>query len=105
VGLVFCIAGASDGLFSLLSNALRILFHQGSYKDKFRKVVAWFSLRQDMSETHLKKWGHRSIKKNGQGKFKNTRALMVERNYGSNYMFLFLFRGGPNKLTLFINYI
>jgi len=40
---------------------LRILFHQGSYKDKRRKVVSWFSLRQDVSETLLKKWGHRYI--------------------------------------------
>jgi len=48
---------------------IRILFHQGSHKDKFRKVVSWFSLRQDASETLLKKWGHRSIKKNGQEKF------------------------------------
>jgi len=28
----------------------RVLFHHGSYKDKFRKVVSWFSLRQDVSE-------------------------------------------------------
>jgi len=43
------------------SNFFRILFHQGSCKDKFKKVVSWFSLRQDASETLLKKWGHRSI--------------------------------------------
>jgi len=30
-------------------------------KDKFRKVVSSFSLRQDASETLLKKWGHPSI--------------------------------------------
>jgi len=40
---------------------LRILFHQGSCKDKFRKVVSWFSLRQDASEMLLKQWGHRSF--------------------------------------------
>ena len=41
--------------------ALWILFHQGSYKDKSRKVVSWFFLRQNVSETLLKKWGHRYI--------------------------------------------
>ena len=30
---------------------------------------------------------------------------MVERNYGLNYKGFFLFRGGLNKLILFINYI
>jgi len=30
---------------------------------------------------------------------------MVERNYGSNYKGFFLFRGGPNKLILLINYM
>jgi len=40
---------------------LRIFFHRGSHKDKFRKMVSWFSLRQDVSETLLKKLGHRSI--------------------------------------------
>jgi len=44
---------------------LRILFHQGSCKDKFRKVFSWFSSCQDVSETLLKKWGHRSIFFNG----------------------------------------
>jgi len=44
------------------------------------------------------------FEKNGQGKFLKKRALMVERNYGSNYKG-FLFRGGLNKLILFINYI
>ena len=39
---------------------LRILFPQGSCKDKFRQVLSWFSLRQDASETLLKKWGRRS---------------------------------------------
>jgi len=53
----------------------------------------------------LKKWGHRSIKKMVRESLKNTRALMVERNYGATYKLLFFFRGGPNKLIVFINYI
>ena len=50
-------------------------------------MVSWFSLRQDASETLLKKWGHRSffLKKMARESLKNTRALMAERNYGSNY--------------------
>jgi len=43
---------------NLIQTELRVIFHQGSYNDKFRKVVSWFSLRQDVSETLLKKWGH-----------------------------------------------
>ena len=34
---------------------LKDVFHQGSWKDKLRKVVSWFSLRQDASETHSKR--------------------------------------------------
>jgi len=66
--------------------SLRILSHQGAYKDKFRKVVSWFSLRQDASETLLKKVGSPNyfLKKMARESLKNTRALMVERNYGSN---------------------
>ena len=48
-------------LFFCNASSLRILFHQGSYKDKFRKVVSWFPLRQGASEMLLKNWGHRSI--------------------------------------------
>jgi len=76
---------------------LRILVHQGSYKDECRKVVSWFSLRQDASEKLLKKWGHRYIfgKKMVRGSLKNTLALMVKRNYGSNYkIFFFVFEVG-----------
>jgi len=49
--------------FSLGNGYLRILFHHGSYKDKFRKKVSWFPLCQDVSdsETLLKKRGHRPI--------------------------------------------
>jgi len=79
----------------MVVRSLRVLFLQGSYKDKFRKVVSWFSLRQGVSETLLKKSGVTNLffgKKNGQGKLKkNTRALMMERNYDSNYKFVFLF--------------
>ena len=72
---------------------LRILFHQGSYKDKFRRVVSWFCLRQDASETHFKKVGSPIyfLKKIVRESLKNTRALMVERNNGSNYKVFFSF--------------
>ena len=88
-------------------SSLRILSLQVSYKDKFRKVVSWFSLRQDVSETLLKSRVHRSIfwKKMVRKSLKNARALTVERNYGSIYRGYFLFRGWPNKLFLFINFI
>jgi len=60
------------------------------------QVVSWFSLRQDASETLLKKWGHQSIflKKMVRKSLKNTHALMVERNYGSNYKGFFFFDVG-----------
>ena len=72
---------------------LRILVHQGSYENKCRKVVSWFSLRQDVSETLLK-CGVNDLffeKKMVRESLKNTRALMAERNYDSNYKFFFSF--------------
>jgi len=70
---------------------LRVLFHQGPYKDKFRKKVSWFSLRQDVFETLLKKVGSPIyfLKKMVRESLKNARALMVERNYGSKYKVFF----------------
>jgi len=44
-------------------------------------------------------------KKMARESLKNTRALMVERKYGSYKFFFFIFWGGPNKLILFINNI
>ena len=87
---------------------LRILFLQGLCKYKFRKVVSWFSLRQDASETLLKKWGHRSIfvKKKWSGKVKKIHLLLWWSGIMAQIIrFFFLFGGGQNDLILFINYI
>ena len=45
-----------------------------------------------------------SLKKMAGESFKNTHALIAERNHCSIlFLFIFSFRGGPNKLTLFTN--
>jgi len=72
-----------------------LLFLPRVIKDKFGKVVSWFSLCQDASETFVKS-GVTDLffKKNGQGKFKKYTC-----SHGGAELWLKLcvfFRGGPN---------
>jgi len=67
-----------------------VLFHQGLCGDQFRKVVSWFSFRQDASETLLKRRNHRCIllkkkKKNGQG-----RSKQYTCSFGGAELWLFM---------------
>jgi len=59
--------GVSWDTYHLLKDTLPLR----SYKDKFRKVVSWFSLRLDAYEKLLKSGvTELFFEKNGQGKFK-----------------------------------